>query len=129
MSDESTGRGKGKRRPARAGAERTTRAPGAPLTGGTDWMRLRTMTPDEVERNASNDPDNPPRSPGWLAAGRVRAPEKEPVSLRVDADVLAWFRSYGRGWQTAINEILRAYMEHHSNQDTSARAPRPTPTK
>ena len=39
--------------------------------------------------------------------GAQKAPAKEPVSLRLDADVLAWFRGTGEGWQTRINDILR----------------------
>jgi len=37
---------------------------------------------------------------------------KKPVTLRLDADVLAWFQRGGRGYQTRINAILRAAMEH-----------------
>ncbi|MFL6646751.1 MAG: BrnA antitoxin family protein, partial [Sulfurifustaceae bacterium] len=41
---------------------------------------------------------------------------KEQVTLRLDADVLKWFRSRGRGYQTQINALLRAYMEAHRNR-------------
>lgn len=49
--------------------------------------------------------------------GAMRAffrPVKQPVSLRLDADILHWFkeRTGGRGWQTAINQALRAHIEH-----------------
>ena len=47
------------------------------------------------------------------AAARPK-PNKEPVALRLDADVLAWFRSQGKGYQSQINAILRAYTEAHS---------------
>jgi uncharacterized protein (DUF4415 family) len=33
------------------------------------------------------------------------------VTLRIDNDVLDWFKSQGRGYQTQINSLLRAYME------------------
>jgi uncharacterized protein (DUF4415 family) len=36
---------------------------------------------------------------------------KEQITLRIDADVLRWFRSHGKGYQTQINALLRAYME------------------
>jgi len=36
---------------------------------------------------------------------------KEQIALRIDADVLRWFRSHGKGYQTQINALLRAYME------------------
>lgn len=40
-------------------------------------------------------------------------PVKEQVTLHVDADVLQWFRVQGKGYQTRINALLRAYMEAH----------------
>ncbi|GGX58693.1 hypothetical protein GCM10007392_28290 [Saccharospirillum salsuginis] len=43
----------------------------------------------------------------------LKVPRKEPVTLRLDADVLMWFRSQGRGYQTRINKLLRQYMESH----------------
>lgn len=45
--------------------------------------------------------------------GVVVRPAKEQVSIRVDPDVLAWFRSRGKGYQKEINALLRTYMETH----------------
>jgi uncharacterized protein (DUF4415 family) len=39
------------------------------------------------------------------------APRKEAISLRLDADVLDWFRTRGPGYQTRINAVLRAYKD------------------
>jgi uncharacterized protein (DUF4415 family) len=36
---------------------------------------------------------------------------KEQITLRLDSDVLVWFRAQGKGYQTKINSLLRAYME------------------
>lgn len=72
------------------------------------------MDDAEAEANAAADADNPPASDAWLAGARlVASPAKQPVSLRVDADVLAWFRAQGDGYQTRINAVLRAFYEHH----------------
>ena len=38
---------------------------------------------------------------------------KAQVTIRIDSDVLEWFKSQGRGYQTQINQLLRAYMEAH----------------
>ena len=38
-------------------------------------------------------------------------PKKEPITIRVDADVLDWFKREGRGYQTRINQVLRRYMD------------------
>jgi uncharacterized protein (DUF4415 family) len=42
--------------------------------------------------------------------GRLYRPIKKPVTLRLDADVLAWFKKQGRGYQTRINQALRRVM-------------------
>jgi uncharacterized protein (DUF4415 family) len=47
----------------------------------------------------------------WQAdIGSLYKPIKKPVTLRLDADVLAWFRVDGRGYQTRINKVLRKLM-------------------
>lgn len=45
--------------------------------------------------------------------GRFYRPLKEPVTLRLDADVLAWLKSQGKGYQTRINVLLRSAMLRH----------------
>jgi len=41
----------------------------------------------------------------------LRVSAKQPVTLRIDEDVLVWFKAQGRGYQTRINKLLRHYME------------------
>ena len=48
---------------------------------------------------------------GIVRKGLVPLPPKTAISLRLDADVLAWFKAVGPGYQTRINAVLRAYME------------------
>jgi uncharacterized protein (DUF4415 family) len=43
-------------------------------------------------------------------------PPKEAISLRVDQDILAWFRNQGRGYQSRMNAVLRAYVESQRNE-------------
>ena len=45
--------------------------------------------------------------------GLKPVPRKEQLTLRIDSDVVEWFRKQGRGYQTRINALLRAYMEAH----------------
>ena len=49
----------------------------------------------------------------WDTA-RLVEPERPKVhtGLRIDADVLDWFKAHGRGWQTRMNAVLRSYYEH-----------------
>ena len=49
--------------------------------------------------------------PGKVFVGRFYRPIKQAVSLRVDADVLAWFRGRGKKYQTYMNEVLRREMQ------------------
>lgn len=51
----------------------------------------------------------------WKNA-RVLMPDSRPkqhTGIRIDADVLDWFKSQGKGWQTRINAVLRSYFENH----------------
>ncbi|HBY64489.1 MAG TPA: cytoplasmic protein [Solibacterales bacterium] len=54
--------------------------------------------------------------PEELFVGRFYRPLKQQVSLRIDADVLAWFRARGRRYQTYMNEVLRREMRSSSPQ-------------
>jgi uncharacterized protein (DUF4415 family) len=73
------------------------------------------MTDQEVHAAVTSDPDIKPTDEGfWKDALVVMPKPKETVTMRLDADVLAWFRSQ-RGYQTRINAILRAYMAAHTN--------------
>ncbi len=51
----------------------------------------------------------------WSKAmrGAFYRPIKKPLSLRLDADVLDWFKRGGEGYQTRINDVLREYVERH----------------
>ena len=62
--------------------------------------------------------DSPEITPEMFARAVVRkglkpAQRKEQLTLRIDSDVLEWFRRQGQGYQTKINALLRAYMEAH----------------
>ena len=57
----------------------------------------------------SDAPEQAPRTSG-VQIGRFYRPIKQLVSLRVDADVLAWFRGRGKKYQTYMNEVLRREM-------------------
>lgn len=49
----------------------------------------------------------------WADAKLVMPKKKQPISLRVDKDVLEWFKKQGSHYQSRMNAVLRAYMEHH----------------
>jgi uncharacterized protein (DUF4415 family) len=81
------------------------------LKDETDYPRLDAMTDEDIARAVAEDPDAGPLDIDWSTARLVLPPGKEDVTLRVDRDVLRWFRSTGKGFHTRMNAVLRAYME------------------
>ena len=80
-----------------------------PSQGRANLNRLRKMGEAEIARTS------PPELAGlpdafWDDAVVVLPPNKEAISLRVDADVLDWFKGQGPRYQTRMNAVLRSYM-------------------
>lgn len=80
----------------------------------TDWQRVDALTDAEIERAVKEDPDAAPiLDAAWFArAERVPAPGKEQISIRLDREVLDYFRGLGPRYQTRINAVLRSFVEH-----------------
>ncbi len=74
----------------------------------TDWARVDSMTDAEVLATSPPELADLPDD-FWDAA--VMVSPKEAISIRVDSDVLVWFRDIGPGYQTRINAVLRSYMD------------------
>ena len=79
----------------------------------TDWGRVDALTDEEIAAAVRDDPDAAPLvDKDWFARATLVIPQpKEQISIRLDVDVLEHFRRYPR-YQTRINAILRAAMEH-----------------
>ena len=78
----------------------------------TDWARVRAERDSDIALSL----DHPESSAKHIVRGIVRRglkpiPPKAVISLRVDADVLDWFKTQGPGYQTRIHALLRAYKE------------------
>ena len=79
----------------------------------TDLERLDALEDEDIDLS-----DVPEITPEMFAKAVVRrglkpAPSKQQVTIRLDDDVLEWFRAQGEGYQIRINALLRAYMEAH----------------
>ncbi len=78
----------------------------------TDFERLDKMKDEDIDLT-----DAPEITPEMFAKAIVRRGlkprTKKQVTLRVDSDVLEWYKKQGRGYQTKINLLLRAYMNEH----------------
>ena len=89
-----------------------TRKWGDRRKGKTDWARVDALTDEEVEAAIASDPDwQEFRDIDWTDAVLVMPPKKKAISIRVDEDVLDFFKREGEGYQRRINAVLRSYMQ------------------
>jgi uncharacterized protein (DUF4415 family) len=78
----------------------------------TDFARLDKMKDEDID--FSDAPEITPEKFAKAIVRRGLKPRtKTQVTLRVDTDVLEWYKKQGRGYQTKINLLLRAYMQEH----------------
>ena len=82
----------------------------------TDWKRIDAMKDEDIDFS-----DIPELTPEMFARAVVRRnfvpiPRKKQLTLRIDGDVVDWFKEQGRGYQTRINALLRAYMNEHQRR-------------
>ncbi len=82
----------------------------------TDWARLDALKDDDIDLS-----DTPEITPEMFAKAVVRrglkpVSPKAQITLRIDRDVLDWYKKQGRGYQTRINALLRAYMQAHKTK-------------
>jgi uncharacterized protein (DUF4415 family) len=111
-------------------AKRTTKPrPRAQPGGGmADLKYLRSLTDEEIERTADSDLPIFPDS-FWNNAVLVTPQPKVPISVRVDRDVLDWFRSKGPRYQSRMNAVLRSYMEQTRSSKRSTAGGRKSKTR
>jgi len=96
-------------------AENKAKTPKSKAPVGTKWRRLRRASSAGIRKGIEADPDaRATDTEFWKQAKLVMPAPKEIVTMRLDADLLHWFRKE-RGYQTRINAILRAYMKAHES--------------
>jgi len=80
--------------------------------GGTNWKHLDALSDGAVRKAVASDPDAAPiAGDDWFRGAKIVLPQpKKAVSIRLDRDVTEWFQRQGRGYQTRINAVLRAYV-------------------
>jgi len=82
----------------------------------TNWERVRNMKDEDIDFS-----DIPQITPEMFANAVIRKnfkviTRKSQLTLRIDQDVIEFFKAQGRGYQTKINQLLRAYMEAHRSK-------------
>lgn len=82
----------------------------------TDWDRLENLTDEEIDFSDVEEITPELFAQAVVRRGLKPVSKKEQITLRVDSDVLRWFKSQGKGYQTRINNLLRAYMNAHGQR-------------
>ena len=83
-----------------------------PRRGKTDFEYLARVTDAEIEAAMARDPDWAGyKDIDWSDAVLVIPPKKKAISIRVDDDVLDFFKKEGAGYQRRINAVLRSYVQ------------------
>ena len=72
----------------------------------TDWARIDAMRDEDIDTS-----DIPEQGPDFFKNAILWPGPKQQITLRIDSDVLKFFRKRGRGYQSTINAVLRKYME------------------
>jgi uncharacterized protein (DUF4415 family) len=72
----------------------------------TDWQRVDEMTDEEIDTS-----DIPPLDDDFFTKAKLRMPGQVSVTMRVDADLMEWFRAQGEEYESLINMALRSYVE------------------
>ena len=81
----------------------------------TDWERVRNLTDEEIEKAIDADPDAIRLEDCDMSTLRVvEPPKRTQISIKVEPEVLAWYKRNFTPYQTRMNAVLRAYMEANS---------------
>jgi len=79
----------------------------------TDWQKVDAVTDDELERHIAEDEDERDMRPDWTKAELVLPKAKQSVHLRLDSEIISFFKSQGRGHIARMQAVLKAYADAH----------------
>jgi uncharacterized protein (DUF4415 family) len=80
--------------------------------GDFDWTAFDALTDEDIRRAVADDPDAAPIDADWSNAKMNIFKPKIPMSIRVDPDIYDFFKAMGKGYQTRMNAVLKAFMEY-----------------
>lgn len=83
----------------------------------SDWTKAASMMHAEIEAAIEDDPDETGMVVDWSQVTAELPQPKAVLNMRLDSDVLEFFRSQGKGYQTRINAVLRSYVEQMQHQN------------
>jgi uncharacterized protein (DUF4415 family) len=79
--------------------------------GRTDWAKVDAMTEADLERAIAEDEDERDLEPDWTRAELVMPRPRRSVHLRLDPEVVDFFKAGGKGHITRMQAVLRAYVD------------------
>jgi uncharacterized protein (DUF4415 family) len=85
----------------------------------TDWRKANAVTGKKLEASMRADADDIRGEPDWAQAVMGVPAPKDHINIRIDHDVLEWFKSSGRGYQTLMNNVLRAFVKSRTQREPS----------
>ncbi len=88
----------------------------------SDWAKAAAMTYEEIEAAIASDPDEAGMVIDWSTASAELPKPKAVLNMRVDHDVLEFFRNEGKGYQTKINAVLRSYVDQRMRHELKAKS-------
>ncbi|MFA4901190.1 MAG: BrnA antitoxin family protein [Desulfobaccales bacterium] len=87
----------------------------------TDLSRVDAITDAELERLVAEDEDERGISPDWTQAKLVLPQAKQSVHLRLEQEIISFFKSQGKGHISRMQAVLKAYVEAHRSQARRAK--------
>ena len=84
--------------------------------GRTNWAKADSIAAPELEASIRADVDDVQSDPDWTQAVMGIPFLKDHVNIRIDHDVLAWFKSNGRGYQTVMNNVLHVFVQSRQSR-------------
>jgi uncharacterized protein (DUF4415 family) len=89
----------------------------------SDLARLDAMTEEELEKAIAEDEDWRDIPRDWYKDAIAGIPlSKKLISLRIDADIVDWFKKRGAGYQTRMNAVLRAFVQQQDAKPTRGKS-------
>ncbi len=79
----------------------------------TDWHKVDALTDAELEKLVAEDEDERSFQPDWTQAKLVLPQAKQSVHLRLDQEVIAFFKAAGKGHISRMQAVLKAYADAH----------------
>jgi uncharacterized protein (DUF4415 family) len=85
----------------------------------TNWRKANSVTAKKLEASIRADVEDIHAEPDWTKSIMGVPAPKDHINIRVDHDVLEWFKASGRGYQTLMNNVLRAFVQSRQQHDTT----------